>query len=61
MKRKWNFVDSDKCVLHIENLTHTVFVKDECTAALETIFCSELPCYNISALNILLNFMPDTE
>ena len=47
MQHKWNF--SNKCALHIENLTHTVFVKDKCTPALEKIFCSELPCYSISA------------
>jgi len=40
---------SEKCALHIENLTHTVFVKDECTSVLEKIFCSKLSCYSISA------------
>jgi hypothetical protein len=33
---------------YTENLTHTVFVKAECTSALENIFCSELSCYSIS-------------
>jgi hypothetical protein len=49
MQHQQNFVDSDKCALHTENLTHAIFVKDECTLALEKNFLLWLPSYSTSA------------